>query len=173
MFQSRKVLNWDRRALLSNRVSDRGATLAELLVVLVIISVLAVITIPVAETTAQREKEAALRETLRDVRTALDAFNADVRAEEISTSLASENGWPPTLELLVEGVEGSDGRLRRYLRNAPRNPFADAEGEFEDQWRILGYTDAPDADVWNGQDVYDIRPRTDKIALDGTEIANW
>jgi prepilin-type N-terminal cleavage/methylation domain-containing protein len=104
MFQSRKVLNWDRRALLSNRVSDRGATLAELLVVLVIISVLAVITIPVAETTAQREKEAALRETLRDVRTALDAFNADVRAEEISTSLASENGWPPTLELLGEAA---------------------------------------------------------------------
>ncbi|PUB17049.1 type II secretion system protein [Yoonia sediminilitoris] len=156
-----------------SRSKDRGATLAELLVVLVIIGVLAVVTVPIAETAVQREKEMALRETLRDVRTALDAFNADFRAEEISEAAASENGWPPTLEVLITGVEGTDGRTRRYLRSLPRNPFARQNRGLEEQWRVLGYTDPPDAEIWNGVDIYDIRPRTDKTALDGTQIADW
>ena len=173
MSRCRAISNCAPRGSRSGRRGDRGATLAELLVVLVIISILAVTTLPFAETAAQRRKELALRETLRDVRTAIDDFHADWKAEEISgEETVSENGYPLTLELLVDGVEDSEGDTRRYLRRLPRNPFG-AGTTVEAQWRFLGYADPADTLVWNGEDVYDLRPVTDKIALDGTEISSW
>ena len=154
---------------------QRGATLAELLVVLVIIAILAVTTLPFAETAAQRRKELALREALRDVRTAIDRFHIDWEEDALSDAdeVASENGYPLTLELLVTGVTDDEGTPRRYLRRLPRNPFAPAGGEITAGWRLLGYADPTDALVWNGEDVYDLRPVTDKTALDGSDIADW
>ncbi|NNF24152.1 MAG: type II secretion system protein [Rhodobacteraceae bacterium] len=168
-------LNSDHRGSRSSRPGDRGATLAELLVVLVIVSILAVVTVPMAETSVQRRKEVALRETLRDVRSAIDRFHADWEAEVIAEGdpATSEDGWPVQLSVLVEGVEDTEGKRRRYLRQLPRNPFAPDAAEPQDAWRILGYADPPDALVWNGTDVYDLRPRSEKTALDGTEIADW
>lgn len=168
-------LSFNLRALRSARPNDAGTTLVELLVVLVIISILAVVAAPVAATSAQRNKEFALRETLRDVRTALDQFNADWKAEIIPNEhpAASANGWPVSFEVMVEGVEDSDGTLRRYLRKVPRNPFQPKGQGVQGQWRILGYSDPVDVQVWNGEDIYDLRPLTDRVALDGTAIAEW
>ena len=158
------------------RAGDAGTTLVELLVVLAIVSVLALTALPFAETAAQRKKEVELRETLRIVRTAIDAFHADWEEQEIAAEdAASPSGYPLTLEVLVEGVEGPgpEGGFKRYLRRLPRNPFADADAPLEAQWVLLGYTDPPGTGEWNGEDVYDIAPRTRKTALDGTEIRDW
>ena len=173
VFQLRQTFSLDHRALRYSRRKDSGTTLAELLVVLVIVSVLAVVSVPVAETTMQRNKELRLRETLRDVRTALDDFHRDWKADLIGAEAASDSGWPLTLELLVDGVSTREGGTHRYLRNLPRNPFAGADDNLETQWRILGYEDPPDADTWGGRDVYDIKARTDQTALDGTHVADW
>ena len=140
---------------------------------LVIVSILAVVSVPVAETTMQRNKEMRLRETLREVRTALDAFHRDWEADKLGAEVASDNGWPLNLQLLVDGVSDRDGGTQRYLRNLPRNPFANSDDAVEVQWRILGYDDPPDAETWGGRDIYDIKPRTDQTALDGTDVADW
>ena len=158
--------------------SESGATLAELLVVLAIISILAVTAVPFAETAVQRKKEIALQETLRSTRQAIDAFHQDWRANRFARTepLASINGYPATLDALVTGVdvtlEGGGRQRRRYLRSAPVNPFASSGAELAQTWRLIGYAQVG-VGRWNDQDVYDLRAATEKEALNGSRLSDW
>ncbi len=132
-----------------------GLTLIELLVTLVILSILASAAIPFAELTVRRDREQDLRRALREVRTAIDNFHDDWVAGRISklTDAASEDGYPKTLHVLVDGVDTGQEK----------------GGE---QWVVRGYQDDPGAS-WNGTDVYDIRSASDRIAIDGTRYKDW
>lgn len=155
----------------------RGLSLIELLVTLAIVSILAAAALPYAETTIRREKELELRRALRDVRGAIDRFNDDWRAGRIPKDAegASEDGYPRTLDVLVEGVDSGDakGARRRYLRRIPRDPFADSGVAPARQWVLRGYQDETDAIVWGKQDVYDISTGSEARALDGTRYRDW
>ncbi len=157
--------------------SSRGLTLVELLVTLVILSILALAALPYAEVTVRREKELELRRALRDVRTAIDAFNEDWKSGRVSrTSTAgSEDGYPKSLQVLVDGADAGDakGSKRKYLRRIPRDPFADPARPPAEQWILRSYQDEADSIVWGGRDVYDIRSASDGAALDGTSYKDW
>jgi general secretion pathway protein G len=152
-------------------------TLVELLVTLVILSILAAAALPYAEVTVRREKELELRRALRDVRTAIDAFNEDWKSGRVSrTSTAgSEDGYPKSLQVLVDGADAGDakGSKRKYLRRVPRDPFADPARPPAEQWILRAYQDNADSIVWGGRDVYDIRSGSDGTALDGTHYRDW
>lgn len=154
-----------------------GLTLIELLVTLVILSILAAAALPYAEITVRREKELELRQSLRQVRSAIDAFHDDWKSGKIpkTSEAASEDGYPKTLEVLVEGAEGGlakDTRLR-YLRRIPRDPFGDSARPPAEQWVLRGYQDEPDALTWNGKDVYDLRSASEETGIDGTKYKDW
>ena len=154
-----------------------GTSLIEMVAVLAIFSVLATLAAPYARKSIQREKEFALRETLREVRGAIDRFHEDWQASLGGgkfASLASPDGYPNALDVLVKGVDaaGPAGGRRRYLRAVPQNPFA-AGAKLEDQWRLIGYQDDPKSPVRRGKDVYDLRANTPLTALDGTSYAEW
>jgi len=163
-----------RRASSSN---SRGLTLVELLVTLVILSILAAAALPYAEVTVRREKELELRRALRDVRTAIDAFYEDWKGGKISrtSTAASEDGYPKTLQVLVDGADSGDakGGKRKYLRRVPRDPFADQAKAPLEQWVLRSYSDGPDAIVWGGRDVYDVRSAAQATAIDGTRYKDW
>lgn len=158
--------------------SQRGLTLIELLVTLVILSILAAAALPYAELTVRRDKELALSRSLREVRHAIDAFHDDWVAGRMTRAgdAASADGYPKKLQVLVDGVDTgrAAGGKRRYLRRIPRNPFAtSATTPPDQQWALRGYQDEADALSWNGKDVYDIHPVTDDQAIDGTLYRDW
>lgn len=157
--------------------STDGLTLVELLVTLVILSILAGMALPYAEIAVRRGKELELRRSLREIRTAIDAFHEDWRTGLISKtgSGPSDDGYPKTLQVLIDGTEAGDakGGMRRYLRRIPHDPFAEPGTDIEDQWMIRGYQDDADALSWNGIDVYDVQTVSEATAIDGSEYRNW
>jgi len=166
-----------RSARRASSSSSRGLTLVELLVTLVILSILAVAALPYAEVTLRREKELELRRALREVRGAIDAFYDDQKQGKISklSSQASDDGYPKTLQVLVDGADAGDakGTKRRYLRRIPRDPFADGARAPAEQWVLRGYQDNADSITWGGRDVYDIRSAAEGVALDGSKYRDW
>jgi general secretion pathway protein G len=157
--------------------ADRGLTLVELLVTLVILSILATAALPYAEIAVRRDKELELRRALRDLRTAIDGFHDDWNGGKISRTgtAGSEDGYPKSLQVLVDGADSGDvkGTRRKYLRRIPRDPLADAGKPPEEQWTLRGYQDAADSLVWGGRDVYDVGSASDGVALDGTRYKDW
>lgn len=154
-----------------------GITLIELLVTLVILSILAAAALPYAEVTVRREKELELRRALRDIRSAIDAFNDDWKAGRLAkiSNAASEDGYPKSLQVLVDGADSGDakGNKRKYLRRIPRDPFSDGGRAPAEQWMLRGYQDEADTKTWNGKDVYDIHSASEATAIDGTRYKDW
>ena len=158
-------------------IAIKGFSLIELLVTLMILSILATAALPFVETTVVRSKELELHGSLREIRSAIDSFHDDWVTGKISKTNAnvSEYGFPRTLQILVDGVEGSDakGKKRRYLRRIPRDPFAEQDKSPLEDWKIRGYQDDVESTVWGRGDVYDIRSMSDRTALDGTRYKDW
>ena len=144
-----------------------GFTLAELVMVVALIAVLAAMALPVAKFTVKRQKETELRLALRQIRTAIDEYKRMSDQGLIPVKLGGE-GYPEDLQELVEGVEivGQDTKFR-FLRRIPIDPMTD-EG-----WALRSYQDDPDATSWGGENVYDVRTTSEGVALDGTKYADW
>jgi general secretion pathway protein G len=152
---------------------ERGYTFVELLVVTTIIIILASAVQPLARVTIQRQREMELRRVLREMRDAIDGFHDAAIAGMIPTTelKANSEGYPPSLDILVEGVSvanDASGRKLRFLRRIPVDPMT---GEAE--WGLRAYQDKPDATSWGGQNVYDVRSLSTGVAIDGTKYSEW
>lgn len=147
--------------------SARGFTLAELVMVVALIALLATIALPVAKFTVKRQKEAELRLALRQIRTAIDEYKRMSDQGMIPIIVGGE-GYPEELEDLVEGVEivGQETKMR-FLRRIPIDPMT------HDEWVLRSYQDDPDATSWGGENVYDVRTSSEGVALDGTKYTDW
>ena len=160
--------------LVAFRDGQRGLTLLELIIALVILGILAAAALPMAEVAATRSKEIELRRSLRDIRTAIDAWKTDydraVAEKKIIASI-NETGYPESLEKLVEGNDwgGLYPFKRKYLRRIPVDPF----DEYGDGWGMRSYKDDPDSTVYGGEDVFDVYSQSTRTALDGTEYQTW
>jgi general secretion pathway protein G len=161
------------RALLPRARAHHGYTFVELLIVTTILLILASAVMPLAQVATQRQREAELRRNLRELRTAIDAFKDAVDLGRIpTTELEPGNeGYPPDLETLVEGIAAANdasGRKLRFLRRIPIDPMTgDAE------WGLRSYQDSPTSTTWGGQNVFDVYSRAEGTALDGTEYRAW
>ena len=154
----------------------QGFTLVEVLVTLSLIALLASIAFPLIQVDYHRNKEKELKEDLREIRTAIDAYKTAVDDGRI-LRMADQSGYPPTLQILVDGVpdlKDVKGRKIYFLRSIPVDPF-DPNNDYstpDKSWKLRSYAspaDAPSA----GDDVYDIHSKSPKKALDGTFYANW
>jgi general secretion pathway protein G len=155
------------------RRSSNGYTFIELVIATAVMMVLASAALPIARVSIRRQRETELRRDLREMRTAIDDFKrwADAgRISTVDTNLGSEN-YPPSLDVLVEGVpytNDASGRKKKFLRRIPIDPLTDKA-----DWGLRAYSDAPDAKVWGGQNVFDVYSRAEGTGLDGTKYRDW
>lgn len=150
-----------------------GYTFVELLVVTTIVLILASAVQPLARVTIQRQKEVELRRVLREMRDAIDKFKDAADQGMIPTTelKANSEGYPPDLEVMVEGVSvanDASGRKLKFLRRIPIDPMT---GEAE--WGLRSYQDKPDTTSWGGQNVFDVRSLSEGTGLDGTKYKDW
>ena len=152
---------------------SKGYTFIELLVVSTIILILASAIMPLARVTATRTREAELRRSLREMRTAIDKFKDAADQGQIGSldiKLGSEN-YPPDLQTLVDGVTAANdatGRKLRFLRRIPIDPMTHTP-----EWGLRSSQDKPDATRWGGQNVFDVYTPFAGTALDGTKYTDW
>ncbi len=154
-------------------VDKDGYTFVELLIVVTILLILASAILPLAQVTSQRQREAELRRSLRETRTAIDKFKDAVDTGQIpTTALRPDNeGYPPDLETLVEGVTAANdatGRKLKYLRRIPADPMTNST-----EWGLRSYQDKPDSTSWGGQNVFDVYSKSGGTALDGSKYRDW
>lgn len=152
-----------------------GFTLVELVIALAILGVLAMMSVPLLEMTAQREKEVELRSALRQIRGAIDEYRQAVRDKRIQTQ-ADASGYPPSLEILVRGerdITSPDGKLLYFLRRIPRDPFhPDPALPPEATWAKRSYASPPDFPR-EGDDLFDIASTSSRIGLNGVPYKEW
>lgn len=149
----------------------RGYTLIELMAVLAILSVLALGVMPLAERVQQREREQDLRRALWTLRDALDAYKKAVDHGHIARTPGG-SGYPPNLNVLVEGVADAQGQTRYFLRRMPRDPFAPQDHAPEATWALRSYASSPDAPQ-EGSDVFDVYSRSPLTGSNGVPLRAW
>jgi general secretion pathway protein G len=153
----------------------RGFTLIELLVTLAILALLGAMVVPVSQTVIQRRNEGTLRASLRDIRSAIDAYKKAGDEGRIAKA-AGATGYPVKLELLVEGVvdQRSPKKAKIYfMRRLPRDPFnGDAELTDAQTWGKRSYASEAN-EPREGDDVYDVYSTSGKTGLNGIPYSRW
>ena len=154
--------------------APRGFTLIEMVVVVLIVGILASAAMPLAALHKRRSQEAELRQALRTLRMAIDEHKRAWEAGRIEKK-ADASGYPPNLEVLVQGVidaSSPTGQRIYFLRRLPRDPFADAQLPAAQTWVTRSYASPPDAPA-PGADVFDVASRTAGVGLDGVPYRQW
>ena len=126
---------------------QRGFTLLELLIVMVVISLLAAIAVPSYIQSVRHAKEAVLKEDLRTMRAAIDSYTIDKQKA------------PQSLEDLVQAG---------YLKSMPKDPFTNRTDTWipaqDDTLQTLDQTESGINDVHSG---------APGAASDGTSYSTW
>ena len=131
----------------TNRASEAGFTLIELMIVMAIIGVLAAIAVPSFVSTVRRAKEAALREDLHTIRDAISSYTVD------------KEKAPNGLDDLVQAG---------YLKTVPKDPMTDRT----DTW-MTDHSDTLMTIEETQGGIDDVHSGSQGIATDGTTYNTW
>src|SRR5207247_10922097 len=114
-------------------------TLIELIATVFVLSILLGVAVPLARNSIQRQKEVALREALREIRTAIDKYKVYSDSGVIPMKVDTE-GYPESLKVLVEGVNmnGTVDKKLKLLRRIPTDPMTNST-----EWGLRSYRMIP------------------------------
>ena len=157
-----------------NKVKTQGGfTLIELLMTVLIVAVLASVALPMTHLASQRTKEAQLREALRQIRDAIDAYKRAADSGHIVLK-SGESGYPASLDVLVGGaVMPQTGVKLYFLRRIPRDPMNDdLDLPAADTWGKRSYASSYEAPQ-EGVDVFDVYSLSPKTGLNKQPYREW
>jgi len=150
---------------------QKGFTIAELITVCAIITILSAMALPVARFGFRRQKEIQLHERLRRITDAIDYYHdlkVNGRIKE-QTSIG-QGEYPKSLEDLAKPIELLDGQKIRLLRE--RDLVDPMTGQSE--WIELCTSDDPDKQSGCGDNVFDVHSKSTAMSLDGkTHYNEW
>ncbi|RYE01921.1 MAG: type II secretion system protein [Sphingobacteriales bacterium] len=153
----------------------RGFTLIELLVVISIVAVLATIALPLAEMAQKRSQEEELRHSLRQIRSAIDAYKLMGDQGRLSRQVG-DTGYPADLNVLVDGVVDAQSPKAEkvyLLRILPRDPFAPTTiTSAAETWAPRSYA-SPPTDPQPGRDIFDVHSKSKEVGLNGVPYSRW
>ncbi|MBV8810514.1 MAG: type II secretion system protein [Acidobacteriaceae bacterium] len=161
--------------LARRRSGQSGFTLVELIVAFSILLILTTMAVPMARYQVRREREKELRQDLDEMRHGIDRYKDMCDAGKIQSSGPEAYCYPPTLEVLVDGVKlantisgnGQTGKMR-FLRRIRKDPMT---GDMD--WGKRSMQDEPTSNSWGGQNVFDVFTKTMDKASDGTPYSEW
>jgi general secretion pathway protein G len=152
------------------RRNQRGLTLIELIVATAIMMILTGMAVPMARSRVKREQEKELRFALREMRIAIDKYKDLADRNELGQIKVGTEGYPETLEVLVEGVKMAkqvDKKIK-LLRRIPMDPLTRTR-----DWGKRSMQDDPKSQAWGGQNVFDVYSKSMDKAADGTPYSEW
>lgn len=167
-----------RRAARSkaSRRAMAGFSLMELVVTLALIGVLAGLAAPLAEMAVERSKERQLRTGLQSLRQAIDGYKRAADSGLI-TIKAGASGYPATLDALT-GAAAASGDDKNpapgivFLRQLPRDPYADPTLPAGATWGLRSYASPPEQPQ-PGDDVFDVYSRAEGKGMNGVPLREW
>ena len=145
-------------------------TLIELIVACTIMMILTGMAVPIARGKVRREKERELRRSLDEIRKAIDKYKDSADKGEFGPLNVGTEGYPETLEILVEGVKIANqvDKKVKFLRRIPLDPMTNSR-----DWGKRSMQDDPKSLAWGGQNVFDVYTTTMEKARDGTSYSEW
>ena len=156
-------------------VRPRGFTLIEMLVTVTIVALMSTIAFPMLELAERRSNERELREALRQIRTALDNYKQAVDEGRIVEETKG-TGYPPNLDVLVEGVVDAKSPTKDtkiyFLRKVPRDPVNQTLEAGAPIWGLRSYA-SPATAPQPGADVFDVYSLSPAIGLNGSPYKEW
>ncbi len=158
----------------ADRRRGAGFTLIEMVVVVAIVGILAAAAQPMLALAVRRQKEFELHHALRSLRGAIDAYHQAVIDGKIAVKPEDGDGYPASLEMLVDGVPNAPVKDRKiyFLRSLPRDPFADPSTPPAQTWGLRSYDSPADAPR-SGRDVFDVYSLAAGAGLDGQPYRTW
>ncbi|CAG4902066.1 hypothetical protein R69919_02910 [Paraburkholderia gardini] len=154
---------------------ESGFTLIEMIVTVALVAIIASVATPFVKLHEQREKERELKQALREIRTAIDAYKQAGDEGQIARSIDS-TGYPRSLDELVAGVEDKrDPKSRKiyFLRRVPRDPMNRTPSlPAQDSWGKRSYRSDAD-DPQQEDDVYDVFSLSDRTGSNGIAYRQW
>ncbi len=150
---------------------QNGHTLIELVVVIMIVSILSMLSVPFVENMVISKKEKELEYRLWMIREAIDKYR-DYKRLILNRTVNPEVYYPKNLQILVEGENDlvlNNGSKIKFLREIPRDPFADTNLKPEETWEIIYYnTNNTDSST-----IFDVKSKKNGISLNGTNYYDW